>query len=137
MAGIAPKMRLAAQHSTRRESKMDRDAILGAMPGNEEFQAAPEWRKQQIAADLLRAILDALNQEDREPDRWEGQHIAQAIGFLLAQWYHAAVAAAVIAVTPSDERAKPETWGRTDDGVTARALRDALEYAAGKPAMNR
>jgi hypothetical protein len=116
---------------------MDRDAILGAMPGNEEFQAAPDYRKQQIVADLLRAILDALNEEGREPDRWEGQNIAQAIGFLLAQWHHAAAAAAVIAMTPSNERAKPETWGRADDTVTAHALRDALEYAAGKPTMNR
>ncbi len=116
---------------------MDRDAILGAMPSNEEFQAAPDYRKQQIVANLIRAILDALNQEGREPDRWEGQNIAQAIGFLLAQWYRAAAAAAGIAMTPPNERAKPETWGRADDTVTARALRHALEYAAGRPAVNR
>ncbi|MGS1032959.1 hypothetical protein [Burkholderia glumae] len=115
---------------------MNRDAILGAMPSNEEFQAAPGYGKQEIVANLLRAILDALDKEDREPDRWEGQYIAQAIGFLLAQWYHAAATAAVIAMTPSGERAKPETWDRADDTVTGRALRDALEYAAGKPAMN-
>ncbi|VWD37314.1 MULTISPECIES: hypothetical protein [Burkholderia] len=116
---------------------MYRDAILGAMPSNAEFQTAPDYRKQEIVADLLRAILVSLDQEGREPDRWEGQNIAQAIGYLLAQWYHAAAAAAVIAMTPSDERGKPETWGRTDDTVTVRALRDALEYAAGKPALNR
>jgi hypothetical protein len=115
---------------------MNRDAILGTMPSNEEFQAAQDYRKQQIVVDLLRAILGSLNEEGREPDRWEGQNIAQAIGFLLAQWYHAAVTASVIAMTPSEERAKPETWGRAEDTITARALRDALEYAAGKPAMN-
>ncbi|KVE78261.1 hypothetical protein LGM63_06665 [Burkholderia cepacia] len=116
---------------------MNRDAILGAMPSNAEFQAAPDYRKQEIVADLLRAILVALDQEGREPDRWEGQNIAQAIGYLLAQWYHAASTAAVIAMTPPNERAKPDTWGRADDTVTVHALREALEYAASKPALNR
>lgn len=107
------------------------------MPNSEAFEAAPDYRKQQIVVDLLRAILDALDQEGREPDRWEEQSISRAIVYMLADWFNAASTAAVLAMTPSNERANPETWGRTDDTATARALRDALEYAAGKPTKNR
>jgi hypothetical protein len=39
-------------------------------------------------------------------------------------------------MTPSDKRAKPETWIRADDTATICALRDGLDYAAGKPARN-
>nr|WP_223961409.1 hypothetical protein [Burkholderia diffusa] len=116
---------------------MERNAILGAMPSNEEFQTASAPRQQQIVADLLRAVLDSLNREGREPDLWEALYIGKAIEFFRTDWYNAAVAAAVLAMAPSNERAKPENWGRTNDTATARALRYALEYAAASRGMNR
>jgi len=115
---------------------MDRDAIMGAMPSNEEFRAAAEYRKKEIVEGLIGTILDALVQEGREPDRWEAEHIASAIGFDLVGWYHAAITKADLSMTPSDKRAKPETWIRADDTATVCALRDGLDYAAGKPARN-
>lgn len=115
---------------------MDRDAIMDAMPGDEEFHAAPDYRKKEIVECFIGAILDALIQEGREPDRWEAEHIAYAIGLDLVGWYHAAIVKADLTLTPSDMRAKPETWVRADDTATVRALRDGLDYAAGKPARN-
>ncbi|AUT74038.1 hypothetical protein [Paraburkholderia hospita] len=115
---------------------MDRDAIMGAMPSGDEFQAAPEYGKKKIVEDFIGTILDALNQEGREPDRWEAEHIASTLGLVLVGWYHAATVKAELTLTPSDERANPETWVRGDDTATARALRDGLERVSGVPARN-
>lgn len=115
---------------------MNRDEVLSILPSDEEFSAAPNYRKKEIVETLIGATLDQLAGEPREPDRWEAEHIVQAIGYLLSDWYYAAIAAIVNAVAPSSERAKPETWVRTEDTVTTSALRNGLDYAAGKPARN-
>lgn len=115
---------------------MDRDAVLDALPNDNEFRAAPNYRKKEIVENLIRSVLDQLDGERRDPDRWEAEHIAAAIGYLLSDWYSAATGYAIKALAPANERAAPESWARTDDTVTTRALRDAIEYAAGKPARN-
>jgi len=115
---------------------MNRDEVLDTLPSEEEFRAAPNHKKKDIVANLIRTVLDQLDGEHREPDRWEAEHIAAANGYLLSDWYGAATTAAIKALTPSDERADPETWARTNGTITTRALRDGLEYAAGKPARN-
>lgn len=115
---------------------MNRDEVLDALPSDEEFRAAPNHRKKQIVEQLISAVLDQLDGEHRDPDRWEAEHIATAIGYLLSDWYSAATTATIKALAPSHERAEPESWARTDETVTTRALRDGLEYAAGKPARN-
>ncbi|MBB5409375.1 hypothetical protein HDG34_003316 [Paraburkholderia sp. HC6.4b] len=115
---------------------MNRDEVLSTLPGNDEFQAAPNYKKKEIVARLIRTILDQLDGEQRSPDRWEAEHLVAANGYLLSDWYSAATTAAVKALAPPHERANPETWARTDDTITTRALRDGLDYAAGKPARN-
>lgn len=115
---------------------INRDEVLSTLPGNDEFQAAPNYKKKEIVAGLIRTILNQLDGEQRGPDRWEAEHLAAAIGYLLSDWYSAATTATVKALAPPDERANPETWARTDDTITTRALRDGLDYAAGKPARN-
>lgn len=115
---------------------MDRDAVLAAQQHIDEFDAAPNYGKKQIVEDLIRSVLDQLDGERRDPDRWEAEHLAAAIGYLLADWYSAAIVSATKSLTPAIDRADPESWARTDDTVTTRALRDAIEHAAGKPARN-
>jgi hypothetical protein len=115
---------------------MDRDAVIASLPNESEFQAAPSYRKKEIVENLIRSILDQLDGEFRDPDRWEAEHIASAIGYLISDWYSAATAFAIKALAPANERADPESWARTNDTVTTRALRDAIEYATGKPARN-
>jgi len=115
---------------------MNRDEVLSALPCEEEFRAAPNYRKKEIVENLIGAILAQLAGERRDPDRWEEEHIAKAIGYLLSDRYFAASAAAVKALTPTGERADPETWARADDTATTSALRNGLGYAAGKPARN-
>lgn len=81
-------------------------------------------------------ILAELDGENRDPDRWEAENLAAAIGFLLSDWYYAGITIAIKALAPPNERAEPEKWIRTDETITTRALEDALEYAARKPARN-
>ena len=116
---------------------MDRDAVLDALPKDNEFRAAPNDRKKEIVENLIRSILVQLDGEHRAPDRWEAEHLGAAIGYLLADWYFAATAFAIKALAPVNERANPESWAMTDDMLTTRALRDSLEYAAGKTERNR
>lgn len=115
---------------------MNRNEVLGAQPSDEEFHAAPNYRKKEIVENLIGAILDQLAGEPREPDRWEAEQLAAALGYLLSDWYSAAATVAVKALVPPNERATPEAWARADDAVTTLALRRALEYATGKPARN-
>lgn len=115
---------------------MNRDEILDALPSEEEFRAAPNYRKKEIVENLIGAVLDQLAGEHRDPDRWEADHIAAAIGHVLSGYYFAASTAAVKALAPPEERADPESWARIDDTPTTGALRNALDYAAGKPAQN-
>jgi len=115
---------------------MNRNEILNTLPGDKEFRGEPNYQKKRIVERLIGTVLDQLDGEHRDPDRWEAEHIAAAIGYLLSDWYFAAFTAAVKALAPSNERAQPETWSRADDTVTTRALRDGLDYATGKPARN-
>lgn len=115
---------------------MNRDEILDALPSDEEYQAAPNYRKKEILVQLIRSILDQLDAEDREPDGWEADHLTRANGLLLCDWFGAVAKLADNAMTPPDRRANPDTWVRTADTITKRALRDGLEYAAAKPVRN-
>lgn len=115
---------------------MNRYEVLSTLPGEDEFRAAPNYQKKEIVEQLISAVLDQLDGEGREPDRWEAEQIAAAIGYLLSDWYFAAFTAAVKALARSSERAESETWTRIDDTVTTCAFRDALEYTARKPAKN-
>ncbi|MBY4802078.1 hypothetical protein LGM57_21205 [Burkholderia cepacia] len=115
---------------------MNRDQVLSVLPSEDEYSAAPNYQKKVIVANLIGATLDQLDADHRDPDSWEAQHIAAAIGYLLADWYSAAITSSVKALAPSNERADPDSWVRTGDTVTTRALRDALGYAKGKPARN-
>ncbi|NUX98837.1 hypothetical protein [Paraburkholderia youngii] len=115
---------------------MNRDEVLKVLPSNAEFQAAPNYGKKAFAERIIRAALDQLDAEGSEPDRWEGEHLATAIGYLLVDWYGAAITAAEKALVPSNERADPDSWARDRDTVTKRALREGLDYLAGKPARN-
>lgn len=115
---------------------MNRDEVLRALPSDDEFRAAPNYGKKQFVERFIGAALDQLDIEHREPDRWEAEHLAAAIGHLLVDWYGAAIAATEKALAPANERADPAAWVRTDDTVTRRALREGLDYLAGKPAKN-
>lgn|GEM_PF-6056187 len=115
---------------------MDREQVLKALPSDDEFRAAPNHGKKEFTERFIRAALDQLDIEDREPDRWEADNLASALGHLLTDWYLAAITATEKALTPTNERADPDSWARSDDTVTKRALRDGLEYLAGKAAKN-
>ncbi|HEF4770584.1 hypothetical protein LGM80_19380 [Burkholderia multivorans] len=115
---------------------MNRDQVLSVLPSDAEFQAAPNYGKKQFVERFISAALDQLDVEQREPDRWEGEQLTQAIGYLLVDWYGAAITATEKALAPTNERADPDSWARTEHTVTKRALREGLDYLAGKPAKN-
>ena len=115
---------------------MNREQVLSVLPSEEEFRAAPNYGKKQFVERFIGAALDQLDVENREPDRWEAEQLVAAIGHLLVDWYSAAITATEKALAPANERADPDSWARNDDTVTRRALRDGLDYLAGKPAKN-
>lgn len=115
---------------------MDRDAILRTLPSDDELRAAPPYRRKEAAENLVRSVLDALDVDRREPDQWEADHLAQALGSIVSRFYVASIVATEKALAPSEERADPEAWGRTDVTLTKQALRDGLDYVAGMPAPN-
>jgi hypothetical protein len=115
---------------------MDREQVLSVLPSEEEFRAAPNYGKKQFVERFIGAALDQLDREQREPDRWEAEHLTVALGHLLTDWYNAAITATEKALAPSNERANPDSWVRAEDTVTKRALREGLDYLAGKPAKN-
>lgn len=115
---------------------MDRDAILDTLPTDDELRAAPPYRLKEAAENLVRSMLDALDVDRREPDQWEADHLAQALGYIVSRFYRASIVATEVALAPSEERANPESWERTDQTLTKRALRDGLDYVAGMPAPN-
>ncbi|VVE07887.1 hypothetical protein [Pandoraea cepalis] len=111
-------------------------SVYETLAGPAEFQATPNYGKKQFVERFISAALDQLDIEQREPDRWQGEQLTQAIGYLLVDWYGAAITAAEKALAPSSERADPDSWARAADTVTKRALREGLDYLAGKPAKN-
>lgn len=110
---------------------MERETILQAVPSGHELHIAPPYQRKNAAEDLVRAILDALDIEDREPDQWEAENLALAIGYIASRWYFASIAASEKALAPSEERANPEDWKRTDETATKQGLRDGVEFVAG------
>lgn len=113
---------------------MDRDAILQTLPSDDELRAAPPYAKKDAAETLVRAVLDALDADKREPDQWESDHLAQALGLILAKFYTASIVATEKALAPTEERADPHSWERTDQTLTKRALREALDIITVIPA---
>jgi hypothetical protein len=115
---------------------VNRDEALSVLPNADEFHAMPNYGKKDVAERFIRTVLDQLDDESRDPDKWEADHIAAAIGYVLCDWYMVSITATEKSLTPSGKRADSDSWARDADTVTRRALRDALDYAAGKPARN-
>jgi hypothetical protein len=115
---------------------MDRELLVQAVPSNDELLAAPLYRQKEAAERLIESILDALDADGRQPDRWEAEHLAAALGFILSTMYFASIAKSIIGLTSSEKRAAPETWGRTSDTATTHAFRSGLGYVQGTPAPN-
>jgi hypothetical protein len=114
---------------------MDRDLLLQAVPSNPKLQAAPSHHQKEAAESLIESILDALDADNREPDRCEAEHLSAALGYIIARMF-ASITKSTIALAPREERAAPETWERTPDIATTRDFRDGLVYVQGILARN-
>ena len=114
---------------------MNRGALLAALPTGAAFNAMYPYHRKNVAEMFIGSILDAISSEDREPDNWEAQDIAAAIGYVAVGWNHAALASGQHALTPPEERA-PDPPNLGGDVPAARHLRDALDYVRGMPARN-
>ncbi len=112
---------------------MDRDALIAALPGNATFNEMFPHQRKQIAENFIESILDAISQEDREPDDWETSDLAAAIGLLASSWYNAALAVSERALTPVEERS-PLSPITPAGSHPMRHLRDGLAYVRGMTA---
>ena len=114
---------------------MDRDALIRALPTQKQLQNGGEVGRKQAAEDFIRAILADIADERREPDDWEAQDIAAAIGFLAARMYYASLAYAERALTPPEGRA-PIALKNPQDPPSSAQLSKALDHVSMLPAKN-
>lgn len=114
---------------------MDRDQLLRTLPNAQAFHAAQSWKRKEIVETFVSSILDAIEDEHREPDDWEAHDIASATGFIAAGMYYAALACAERALVPPEQRS-PIPAMNSEDPPAMRHLREALAYVGGMPARN-
>jgi hypothetical protein len=111
---------------------MDVDVLRATLPHGDEFRRYDPQQKKECVERFIQAILGAIEADDREPDGWEARNLAQALGYMLCRWYHAALVCANRALTPLDQRA-PVTLHRPDTAPTAAPLQRALDYVSAMP----
>lgn len=93
----------------------------------------PNYARKEAVEAFIGRILDAIEQEDREPDDWEAHDIAAALGYVVGHMHYAAINVALRALTEPENRA-PMNLPMENPAATGTQLRDALEYVSGMPA---
>ncbi len=105
---------------------MNRGVLRAVAP--EDFLALANHRQQQVVVQLIGQIIEAIADEGREPDAWDGPHLAAAIGYAFVGWRSAALTLALRAITEPELRGAPfEAPGDGGQVATLRTLRSAQE----------
>lgn len=89
--------------------------------------------EKQLAVETVEDALDALDQDDREPDAWERDCLAMAINCIFRGLYGLAETEANLAMTPPNQRGRPSPLPDENLDFTKRLLRDALVQAKAEP----
>lgn len=114
---------------------IDRATIIATIPSENALRAMPAHGQKSTAEDLVGRVLDAIDAGHRDPDAWEADLLATAIGYITTRWYFASINSSVLAMAPPEERS-PKAVFRQPEPHRLRDLRDALAYASGMPAPN-
>jgi hypothetical protein len=102
---------------------------------NEAHRAQRQLEKDQAVAAMEEA-LSAIEADNREPDEWEQEQLAQAVGCLFRYAYRLAAIHAELALTPADERSRsrPRYEGPP---FSLSDLRGAYRIALAEPLQDR
>jgi hypothetical protein len=111
---------------------LDAHALLADVPGRYTFATMDQQARKDMIADRIGAVLDAIEGEGRQPDRWEAGELGDSIRALRVSWHASAMAALEKALAPSDTRADGP-WDRDDNTYTIAQLRGGLAHAAATP----
>lgn len=93
---------------------------------------APAEEKKREAEQAIAQVLDAMAEENREPDEWEARDLLAAMGAILGRMYALSLNLTFRAMTEPAQRAG--VWDRSETTPLLRDLRRTLEYIEGAPA---
>lgn len=108
------------------KERMDRDALLNALPVWDAFQSMHRPQQRKVAEDFIEVILTAVESDERELDEWEASNLMYACGAVTADMYSLALVAAEKALTIPAQRA-PHAWPQTESTPTLAQVLAALE----------
>ena len=80
---------------------MNRDALRAAAPDPRKVD--PTWW-QRAVVHFIGSVVEAIASEGREPDLWEGQDLAAALGYAFIGWHSAALTLALRSLTEPERR---------------------------------
>lgn len=104
---------------------MYRKKLMATLPTPDEFTGYPVERKKQVVERFIASILDAIEAEQRQPDAWESQDLAAALGLLAMRMYVAAIGYASRALESAEART-PIHPGAGTEMANIKQLRDGL-----------
>jgi hypothetical protein len=108
---------------------IDRDRIFSTVPPGHALRKLEPGARKSIALATVSAVLQAIEQQAREPDAWEGAKLLDAIQALNRGQPFDALGACAEALSVADERGAG-AWARQPDTATLHQLRRALAYTA-------
>ncbi|MDP9932848.1 hypothetical protein [Variovorax paradoxus] len=108
------------------KERMDRDALLKALPVWDTFQSMHRPQQRKVAEDFIEVILTAVEGDERELDEWEASNLMYACGAVAADMYSLARVAAEKALTIPAQRA-PHAWPQIESTPSLAQVLAALE----------
>lgn len=105
---------------------MNRDQLIGQFPPAHGWHQRSSMQKKKAVEDSIELVLQAIEAEDRQPDRWEADDIAAAIGYTGGRMYTAALVMLERALAPENERAPFPASVYEVAPATLAALREAF-----------
>lgn len=112
---------------------MYRKTLMATLPTPDEFSGLSVAQKKQTVERFIAAILDAIEAERRQPDAWESQDLAAALGLLAMRMYVAAIGYASRALESADART-PIHQGAGTEMANIKQLRAGLATVSALPA---
>lgn len=105
---------------------MDREGLRNAAPPAGAMNAALPFRRKLLAERYIDDVLAAIEEDDREPDEWEAQHLCAALGAISSRMYRASAGYTDKAIEPPERR--EGDWARIETTPSLRAIREGLEH---------
>ena len=111
---------------------MDSDKLFSTVPTLQRWRGMFDADKKQFAESLIRAIIEGIVKDGREPNAGEARDICAAIGALASRNYTASLDYTKAATMAPKEPVSLDATGLVDP-LTVKQLLEALNYVAVRP----